>query len=135
MSKLRIAFSLFVLAFMVGAIGFCVRTLQAAERSSHWGHVRKVHIETEPYCALCGTTDDLDVHHIVLFSQRPDMELHATNLITLCGHCHWQAGHLGIDWKIGNDEIREIVRDTGRRLYEKRLAILEERRKAKEPQP
>ena len=88
----------------------------AAERSSLWPTVRKAHIEVEPYCALCGCQHDLEVHHIKPFHLHPELELAETNLITLCRHCHLEAGHLG-NWTNDVDGIREIIGDVGLRLY------------------
>ncbi len=69
-------------------------------RSDKWEKVRKIHIQREPYCAWCGGTTNLQVHHIRPFALNP--ELHGStalggelddgvdgtgrdgNLITLC---------------------------------------------------
>jgi hypothetical protein len=71
-------------------------------RSSKWPRVRLAHLRAEPACALCGATNDLQVHHIVAFHIRPDLELDDANLVTLCdgttnriSGCHLRRGHLG----------------------------------------
>lgn len=69
-------------------------------RASQWASVRKLHLKREPFCAWCGGTENLQVHHIHPFALNP--ELHGSrapggelddgtdgtgrdgNLITLC---------------------------------------------------
>ena len=66
-------------------------------RSSRWPAVRAAHLKTNVTCAACGTTDKLEVHHILPFYLHPELELVGTNLITLCetgGNCHLMIGHL-----------------------------------------
>lgn len=70
------------------------------QRAGQWDSVRKLHLKREPYCAWCGGTKYLQVHHIKPFALHP--ELHGSrapggelddgidgtgkdgNLITLC---------------------------------------------------
>lgn len=72
-----------------------------AVRSSGWSKVRAEHIRKFPYCAVCGGTKVLEIHHKVPFHLRPDLELSPENLITLCEAgtngivCHRAIGHLG----------------------------------------
>lgn len=44
-----------------------------------------------PYCALCGSSWNLHIHHIVPRSQGGGTNLH--NLIRLCEHCHLYVVH------------------------------------------
>lgn len=44
---------------------------------------------------------DLDVHHILPFHERPELELAEDNLATLCRGCHYLFGHFK-DWKSWN---------------------------------
>jgi 5-methylcytosine-specific restriction endonuclease McrA len=77
-------------------------------RSPHWPTVRKHHLEREPACAVCGTKEDLNVHHILSFHTHPELELEDSNLITLCRHDHWVWGHL-LDWKADDPDIRQHI--------------------------
>jgi hypothetical protein len=67
-------------------------------RSPKWAGVRKKHLVANPACAACGSKRFLQVHHMVPFSDRPELELDFTNLITLCmsrNECHLHIGHGG----------------------------------------
>lgn len=70
-------------------------------RSPHWPAVRQEHLKKEPRCALCNGDKKLNVHHLLPFHLRKDLELDPTNLITLCENkedgvnCHLLFGHLG----------------------------------------
>jgi len=74
------------------------------ERSSGWSSCRKKHITKNNFCAVCGTKKSLQVHHIVPFHLRPDLELEESNLITLCLKDHFLFGHLR-DWKSWNSAV------------------------------
>jgi 5-methylcytosine-specific restriction enzyme A len=74
-------------------------------RSSEWPKVRRVHLEREPYCQVCGGQKDLEVHHEVPFEVNRERELDPDNLITLCRPHHFLAGHL-CDWQSWNPEVR-----------------------------
>lgn len=78
-------------------------------RSSHWPAVRKAHLEAEPRCVFCGSTADLQVHHIQPYHTHPELELEPSNLITLCGpkgnNCHFLFGHLG-GYERWNPDVR-----------------------------
>ena len=84
-------------------------------RSSKWAKVRKEHITINNYCAACGQTTVLEVHHIVPFHNNPELELDPNNLITLCESakggvvCHIFFGHLG-DYKSYNENVEEDVK-------------------------
>lgn len=75
----------------------------AAKRSSGWTKVRAQHLSTHATCAVCGSVDVLEVHHIQPFHLYPDLELNPQNLVTLCEsgklgklNCHLVFGHLGL---------------------------------------
>lgn len=74
------------------------------ERSAFWPAKRRAHLRREPTCQACGTREDRDVHHIMPFHFRPDLELTDSNLITLCTPCHFRFGHL-CDWRSWNAEV------------------------------
>lgn len=74
-------------------------------RSPRWRSVREDHIRRQPFCQACGRSKDLEVHHIIPFAQRPDLELEPTNLITLCGSpCHLVHGHF-MSWHRWNPTV------------------------------
>lgn len=67
-------------------------------RSSKWNDVRNMHLVLNRQCAACGSDKELQVHHILPFHLRPDLELKLENLITLCmgdTNCHLDIGHGG----------------------------------------
>lgn len=64
-------------------------------RSGSWARVRREHLEREPACIACGRTKDLEVHHILPYHKRPELELSPDNLCTVCADpCHLVFGHL-----------------------------------------
>ena len=81
---------------------FCTSlSLESAQRSPQWEQVRKAYLKDHPTCVICGTSKDLQVHHIKPFHLYPELELDPSNLITLCTskyweiNCHLIAGHAG----------------------------------------
>jgi 5-methylcytosine-specific restriction endonuclease McrA len=83
------------------------RTEDLFGRSGSWARVRREHLEQEPSCAACGRSRELEVHHVVPYHERPELELDPTNLITLCADpCHIVHGHL-MNWKKSNPDVRE----------------------------
>jgi 5-methylcytosine-specific restriction endonuclease McrA len=82
------------------------------KRSSKWQTVRKHYIEKNNVCAICGSTEVLEVHHKKPFHLDPTLELDPNNLITLCESkkngvtCHLWFGHLG-DYHSFNENIEE----------------------------
>lgn len=70
-------------------------SLRYATRSNDWPKVRKQHLDKHNFCAACGKTKKLEVHHIKPVHKYPDLELDPNNLITLCADpCHIVFGHL-----------------------------------------
>ena len=105
---------------MAGMFGWFKRTLQDFGRSSRWPAVRKRHLERFPTCAVCGASENLEVHHIVPVGHakrigKPELELDPLNLITLCGppkDCHWWLGHACDDrtWRPDVRHLAEMIR-------------------------
>lgn len=62
-------------------------------RASEWVQVRNEFVRRHPRCEACGSGYNLNVHHIVPFHERPDLELVEDNLITLCREHHFRIGH------------------------------------------
>lgn len=81
------------------------------DRSSKWPTFRKHVLEKHPFCAYCGGTEKLQVHHIAPFHLHPELELDETNVIVLCekpetDH-HLHIGHLGNFRSEGNPNVVE----------------------------
>jgi hypothetical protein len=88
-------------------------------RSTAWPDVAKDFRIAHPYCAACGGTEQLNIHHkfpfhYVVLCQRPDLELDPRNLLTLCVHhdCehHVLIGHLD-DYESYNPCVLEFVKE------------------------
>ena len=77
-----------------------------AARSPKWGKVRRDFLRVNPVCMVCGGDKDLDVHHLIPFSQNPALELEVSNLMTLCTPHHFLIGHL-MSWRSWNSGARE----------------------------
>ena len=91
----------------------------AVKRSPHWETVRKQHLKNNPGCAACGSTKNVQVHHIKPFHLFPELELEPTNFISLCevdivdadktnDNHHLHLGHGG-DFHKNNDKVLEDV--------------------------
>ena len=82
------------------------------KRSKEWNKVRKQHLINNPFCAACGETKKLEVHHIKPFHLYPELELDPDNLITLCETasngiiCHLCIGHRG-NYKDCNPNVKQ----------------------------
>ena len=106
-----------IMAFACVAI-VAALAVMADERSSRWPTVRNEQVRLYPWCAVCGETERLQVHHIAPFGKHPELELVATNLIVLCDGvtimgftkrsvgCHYKIGHIR-DWKRNNGLIEQ----------------------------
>jgi len=84
----------------------------SSKRSNRWPTVRKNYLKSNSICAVCASTQQLEVHHVKPFHLHPELELEPTNLITLCESnrngvsCHQFFGHLG-NYKRINPSVRE----------------------------
>jgi 5-methylcytosine-specific restriction endonuclease McrA len=84
------------------------------KRSRLWRKVRKAFIKKNPFCANCGGTKKLEVHHIVPFHEDFTKELDHDNLIVLCSrkkkgvHCHLYIGHRG-NYKLKNENVIDMA--------------------------
>lgn len=84
---------------------FSKKLIRFAARSPKWKKIRADHISKSPYCAACGRSAKLEVHHIEPVHLSPDKELDPSNLITLCDSpCHLIFGHL-MDYKSWNPSV------------------------------
>jgi 5-methylcytosine-specific restriction endonuclease McrA len=58
-------------------------------RSCDYRRWRKEVLKRDGYkCQKCGSSVNLDAHHIKLFSECPELRLEVSNGITLCAYCH-----------------------------------------------
>lgn len=78
----------------------------AVSRSPHWPAVRAAKLKQQPTCEATGSTDDLEVHHIIPFHEDPALELSEANLIVLNRPAHFIVGHL-CSWRSWNPNIRK----------------------------
>ncbi|WP_281249193.1 HNH endonuclease [Acuticoccus yangtzensis] len=62
------------------------RTTRTKGYGSRWTAIRREALRRTPFCASCGTTRHLQVHHIIPFRLTRDNS--QTNLIPLCRACH-----------------------------------------------
>ena len=89
----------------------------AVARSPQWSMVRRLHLEANGFCAACGGTKELEVHHIRPYHLFPELELAVANLITLCNDegrsCHYCFGHC-FDWHSYNETV---IHDAALWLY------------------
>lgn len=93
-------------------------------RSGHWPTVRKNHLKNNSVCAACGGHKLLQVHHILPFHEKPELELDLNNLITLCTVklCHVDLGHGG-DYKHYCPSIKEICNKIRSKQITRKVAI------------
>jgi 5-methylcytosine-specific restriction endonuclease McrA len=78
-------------------------------RSPRWPAARDKYLKKVGKCEACGSTVDLQVHHVKPFHLHPDLELDPTNFISLCmdtNECHLNIGH-GDSFKAYNPNVRE----------------------------
>jgi 5-methylcytosine-specific restriction endonuclease McrA len=103
------------LAFFAGRSGIKMSAYRA-EKSGlvsiyhseyRWRKTRNGYIRDHNVCEACGTTKQLQVHHIKPWHLFPMLRYVYENLITLCGACHFRFGH-GLNWKKWNPKIREL---------------------------
>lgn len=62
------------------------RTEKVSGRGSRWHKIRQEVLSDFPFCAICGTTKDLQVHHIIPW--RISFDNRHINLIPLCRKHH-----------------------------------------------
>jgi 5-methylcytosine-specific restriction endonuclease McrA len=75
-------------------------------RSSDWPTIRKEHVKKHPFCIACGTTRNIEVHHVKPYQIHPELELEPTNLVSLCKTHHLVFGHL-TDYHSWNENVVE----------------------------
>ena len=65
---------------------FLCRTDRTTGRGSQWKKIRDAAVKAFPFCGVCGTTKNIQVHHIVPFRLTHDNS--QENLIPLCAKHH-----------------------------------------------
>lgn len=90
-----------------------------------WPAARKLHLQQNPSCAVCGTSNYLQVHHVVPFNEDPTLELEPTNLMTLCAFnlCHLEIGH-GDNFKFFNPRLIPLLEVFKEGIINKDILIL-----------
>ncbi len=56
--------------------------------SAKWRELKRRAVASHPYCARCGETRRLEVHHIRSVRLHPELMLDEANLMVLCHSCH-----------------------------------------------
>ena len=100
-----------MIKFLRKLFGFPEIVLGVA-RSPLWEKTRKVFLQFNPNCAVCGSNKDVVPHHIKPFHLYPEFELDLDNLISLCErpkvlNCHLIFGHHGNFKKFNPDVVVE----------------------------
>lgn len=94
--------------------------LRAEPRSACWRKVRAAYIAEHPECEYCGD-EATQVHHLLPFHLRPELECEPSNLLSVCEHCHLRFAHAG-DFKAYNPHAKEdaalMRKRRAERLYE-----------------
>jgi len=84
------------------------RTGRESGRGSQWKKIRAEVLNSFPFCAVCGTTKNLQVHHIVPFRITKDNS--KSNLIPLCTKHHKKIEMLFVDTeKEGTNKTTELI--------------------------
>lgn len=56
--------------------------------SAQWYALRTKVKKAHPYCAYCGSTQRLEVHHVKSVRLHPELQFDESNLLVLCHSCH-----------------------------------------------
>lgn len=99
----------------------------AVPRHPLWHKVRGIWLKDHGFCAVCGCTTGLNVHHIKPFHEFPELELEPENFITLgeicpTGNHHLLFGHLG-DWRSWNVDVVHIANSIYVRMLNRPYSI------------
>lgn len=90
-----------------------------APRSDRWPEVRSEFLKGNKSCAACGSSKDVQVHHVVAFHTHPELELDPSNFMPLCEgmerNCHRFVGHLD-DFRSINERSREDAAEWSERI-------------------
>lgn len=82
--------------------------LGVVPRSPKWGALRTQFLRGKS-CAACGSSSNLEAHHLTPVHVEPALELDERNLIPFCRDCHFLVGHLK-DWSSWNaDAVQDAA--------------------------
>jgi 5-methylcytosine-specific restriction protein A len=56
--------------------------------TTQWRRLRKKILKEQPNCSRCGSTENLQVHHIIPPRGNEDLFYDESNLTTICATCH-----------------------------------------------
>lgn len=56
--------------------------------TAEWRALKRRILESHPFCAMCGASGRLEVHHIRPVRTSPELMLEPSNLMVLCHACH-----------------------------------------------
>lgn len=95
--------------------------------SNEWKKIRKKIINRDKHCLICGSTDHLEVHHIIPLDVNWELRKEKLNLITLC-KSHHNLVHNGV---FNQCYLTNLVGEINDMLGKKfgRLTVLEECKK------
>lgn len=63
-------------------------------RSACWRKVRAEYLASVGgKCEACGTSEDVEAHHVEPFKKNPARECDPTNVVALCRRHHFELGH------------------------------------------
>lgn len=84
-------------------------------RSSGWTKFRNEVVADHPFCAACGGSSLLNVHHIIPFHEDHSKELERSNVIVLCEgsrgvNCHFSLGH-SFNWKAFQPDVVKMAKE------------------------
>lgn len=91
------------------------RLIVEARRPQAWRRAARDYKRRHPFCAVCQTRKDLEIHdvlpyHLVEDPEGKSYEWWLTNFITLCHHDHHRLAHCGDPtWLSYNPRIRELA--------------------------
>lgn len=96
------------------------------KRSPHWGKFKKAYFKKYgKACEVCGRKSFVQLHHVIPFHVRPDLELMEWNVVGLCEpphkvrKCHLIYGHLG-DWRWFDPDVKEVAASVKKKIAEAR---------------
>jgi 5-methylcytosine-specific restriction protein A len=82
-----------------------------ASRDPRWKPFRNNYLVNKR-CAICDSTENLELHHKKSFHDHPELELDPGNVVALCENpsrnCHFVFGHL-MNWRLVNDDIDNTI--------------------------
>ena len=104
---LRVTICARILAFALALLSILVVGAPVGS-TSEWG------IVTSP-CAWCGTTNDIEVHHIYPQHLWPEGAKDTNNMVCLCRTdgkgCHFYIGHKGISWRFVFTNVMAVIKE------------------------